>query len=149
MCIKNLKQLYVTGNQCNQVALIAPFQLGRAEPAQNGIDLAANHRQQLEGDIMIRCLFAIAEQSSCHCKYCHQQEQRTQGNADGIAHHRKQTQRACNGNSRSAEKACYPKQNCEAHNAKHGLNQKHQLGHDFQAVFFLGFFVHWGTPPLL
>ena len=88
MSVEHLQQLNVCGDDGDQVSLVPPLQLGRAELAQSLKDFVANDSQQLEGNIVIAILFQIVQNPPQHRKCQHQRKDRFYRHVgkDGLRH---------------------------------------------------------------
>lgn len=68
VCVEDLKQFNVAGDERNQITFASPFQLSWCEAAQRTKHLAAYKGEKLEGNIVIAGLFGITEKSSQNSK---------------------------------------------------------------------------------
>ena len=66
MCVEDLKQLNVGGDQGDEVAFLLALELGGGKAAHGGKDLVAHKRQHPEGQVVIAQLLGIAQGSTCN-----------------------------------------------------------------------------------
>ena len=65
MCIEDLEQLDIRGDEAHELALAAALELGGRQLAQGSEHQVADVREQAEGDVMVAELLAIMERSAC------------------------------------------------------------------------------------
>ena len=141
--VKDLQKLDVRGDDRDQVPLVAPLELCRAEPAQRAEHLVPDQREQLERNEVVARLLRIAQDAA------------QQRKNDGAGEDRRKRQRhfeaqdsqhgiaAEHRDRRRAQVAGQPHQNREHHEAGERLHKADELQHHLHSASSL----HLTPPP--
>ena len=144
--IKDFQKLDIGGDDRDQVALVAPFELSGAEAAQRAKDVIANQRQELEGDKVVAGLLRIAEAAAHQREHQHADKDRRERNGSSEPQQVEHSVAAEDRDEARAEMPHQTHQDRQSHIAGQRLDQADQPEHDGKAAAFL-LRVHAFAPP--
>ena len=129
--VEHFQRLDVGGDQGDQVAPVAPFQLCGGQAAQCAEHLIPDERQQPEGDIVVGRLLRIAQHAAQQGKHQNAPEGRAHGGQRALQPGSGQDGKAAeNGDEGSAEVPRHAHNDGCRHDGQHGLYQHDQPRHN-------------------
>ena len=129
--VEHLQRLDVGGDQGDQVAPVAAFQLCGGQAAQRAEHLIPDERQQPEGDIVVGRLLRIAQHAAQQGKHQNAPEGRAHRGQRALQSGSGQDGKAAeNGDEGSAEVPRHAHNDGCHHDGQHGLYQHDQPRHD-------------------
>ena len=134
MGIEHFQKLNVGGDDGNQVPLVLPFQLGRAQSAQSAKYPVPNQGQQLKGNVVVAGLLRIAKEPPHQGEDQHRPKNQPQTAGPLRMQNKEHPVAAENRNKRGTQVAQKAHGNGQNHIAAQWLYQAHQPGHNVQSA---------------
>ena len=130
MRIENLEQLDVARQQRNQIALVAALELGRSERTHFAEDLVAHERENLECEIVVAQLLAVAKRTAHHAAHRHRRARRAHRNRGPYACGIEQAIRRKHRKENRRKETKHAQKNRERHNGQKRARKAHKPRHD-------------------
>ena len=130
MRIENLEQLDVARQQRNQIALVAALELGRSERAHFAEDLVTHERENLECEIVVAQLLAVAKRTAYHAAHRHRHARRAHRNRGPYACGIEQAIRREHRKENRRKETEHAQKNRERHNGQKRTRKAHKPRHD-------------------